>query len=142
MRKIKVYEAGKMSGLTLEEMNGWREKAKKLFNLKTDNAVHCINPVEFYNFEMDSESYTEKEVKEFDLTMVKHSDIVLANLDYPNSIGTAIELHMAHDVWGIPVIAFGTKVNHPWIELSVTKKCKDLTEAVNYIIEFYLPNMV
>ena len=141
MAKCKIYLGGKMSGLTFEEMNTWREQAKRLFNLKTDNQVHCINPVEYYNFEMDKSLYTEREVKEFDLHCVKNSDIILANLDYPNSIGTAIELHMAHDVWNIPVVAFGTTTNHPWIELSVTKKCKDLMEAVNYIIEFYLPNI-
>jgi hypothetical protein len=65
--------------------------------------------------------------------------VVLVNLDFPDSIGTAIELHMAQE-WKIPVIGFGTAKNHPWIELSLTKKCTTMQEAVEHIINFYLLN--
>ena len=138
MSKVYCYLAGKMSGLTLEEMNSWRLKAKwYLENL----GINVFNPVDFYNFEIDSSTYTEQEVKDFDLMLVKKSNFILANLDYPNSIGTAIELHEAHDNWKIPVIGFGTKKNHPWIECSLTKKVDTLMDAIDYIKEFYVPVM-
>jgi len=127
-----------MSGLTLEQMNKWRLDASLLLGM---DFYITINPVNFYNFELDRSTYTDREVKEFDLTAIKNSDLVLVNFEYPDSIGTAIELHMTHDVWGIPVIAFGGDINkvHPWMVVSVTKYLKTLDEAVAYINEFYLP---
>ena len=88
---------------------------------------------------MDKDTYTEHEVKFFDLYLVKHSDLVLVNLEHPDSIGTAIEIHEAHDNWKIPVVGYSTLAIeiHPWMELSLTKKCKDMLDAINYIIEFY-----
>ena len=137
--KFKIYLAGKMGGLSFEQMNSWRVKATELFNQYSDD-IHIINPVNYYNFEIDPNSYTEKEVKEFDLYQVKNSNIILVNLDFPDSIGTAIELECASRFWSIPVIGFGTAKVHPWIELSLTKRCTTMEEAVEYIIYFYLPN--
>ena len=138
MSKIKCYLAGKMSGLTYEQMNNWRRKIEVML---LDYDFQCINPVDFYNFEMDRSSYTDKEVKEFDLLAVKKSELVIINLEYPDTIGTAIELHMAQE-WGIPVIAFGrTKERpvHPWMDLCITKECVTMEEVVDYIVGFYKP---
>lgn len=140
MAKFKIYLAGKMCDLTYEEMNNWRLKAVNLLNQYSDN-IHIINPVDYYNFQLDPKTYTDKEVKFFDLYMVKTSNLILVNLDFPDSIGTAIECHEAHDNWKIPVIGFGKNKNvHPWIKESLTKRCKTMEEAVEYIINFYLPN--
>jgi len=139
LKKFKCYVAGKMSGLSHEEMNGWRVEAHRLFQEKSYIPIHIINPVNFYNFNMNPDSYAEKEVKDFDLKAVKASDVVLVNLDFPDSIGTAMEVCMAHDVWDIPVIGFGKGLSHPWMELCVTKRCVSLEEAVSYIIDFYIP---
>lgn len=141
MKKFKVYLCGKMSGLTFEAMNNWRVEATKLLNEEIFVPIHTINPVDFYNFEMNPNSYTENEIKKFDLHMVKASDLILVNLDFPDSIGTAMELCMAHDVWDKPVIGFGENKSHPWMELCVSKRCDSLKEAVRYIANFYLPNM-
>jgi nucleoside 2-deoxyribosyltransferase len=144
MSKLKCYLAGRMSGLTFEQMNSWREKTTKLLKEKSDNTIHTENPCHYYSFELEPSTYTEKEVKEFDLFLVKNCDIVLVNLNFADSIGTAIETHMAHDVWDIPVIAVKSKnnISHPWIDLSVTKFCETIEEAVDHIVEFYLPNIV
>jgi len=135
MRKPKVYLAGAMSGLTLEEMNQWRLMA----NSSLKDNFETINPCDYYNLMFDTDTYSELEVKKFDLWAVKHSDIILVNLDCPNSIGTAIELQMAFDVWHKPVIAYGgnNAFVHPWILLSITKRCNKLKEAVTYINEYY-----
>ena len=140
MSKPKIYLAGKMSGLTYEQMNDWRRKVKTYLE---GYDVHCFNPVDYYNFEMDKSTYTEKEVKQFDLFLVKMSSLIIVNLEYPDTIGTAIELQKAQD-WGIPIIAFGRTEErpvHPWMDLCITKECKTMADAVTYIKDFYLPNI-
>ena len=139
MSKPNIYLFGKMSGLSLEEMNGWRLQAKDILK---DN-FNVINPCDYYNFEIDADTYTDHEVKAFDLYMCKNSKILLGNLEHPDTIGSAIEMHMSHDEWGIPVVAYGGEYKkvHPWMRLSITKWCKTLEEAVQYINEFYLPNL-
>ncbi len=137
MSKLKVYAGGKMSGLKFTEMYNWRLELKE----KLGEHFHVINPVDYYNFELDPTTYTDGEVKDFDLCAVKLSDIFVANLTYPDSIGTAMEMIMAHDVWKIPVIAFGGELKqvHPWMRCCITKYCASLDDAVSYIKDFYLP---
>ena len=139
MSKPRCYLSAKMSGLDPEVANAWRLKATEFL----EENFNVFNPCIYYNFSMSPLSYTEEEVKQFDLWNLKHSDIVLVNLDYPDSIGTAIELHMAHDEWEIPVIGYGGKDLwiHPWMKLCITKRCDMLEDAVNYINGYYLPNL-
>ena len=137
MRKFKIYECGKMAGLKLAEMNEWRLTASQLL-YETGYPITIVNPVNFYNFTLDPTTYTEREVMDFDLYQVRDSDLILVNLDFPNSIGTAIEMFYAHDILKIPVVSFGTMQNHPWIQCCVNKHCETLEEAVEYIKDFYL----
>jgi len=144
MKKFKIYLAGKMSGLSFEEYNTWRVNAKRLLKIASDNQIHMISPSDYYNFEMNPNTYTESEIKKFDLHMVKTSDLILVNLNEPNSIGTAIEMYYAHDILDKPVIGYGiNEVNlcHPWMKLCLTKECMILEEAVRYIVDYYLPNI-
>ncbi len=144
MNKFKVWLCGKMSGLSFEEMNTWRVNAKRLLRIASEDRIRAINPVDFYNFELNPDTYTEKEVKEFDLHLVKASDLILVNLNHPDSIGTAIELYLAHDILDKPVIGFGLNEDnpcHPWMELCLTKKCETLEESVDYIVNYYLGNI-
>lgn len=138
MSKPQIYLASKMSGLSFEIMNKSRLEATKLL----EDYFIVQNPVNYFNFEIDKSHYTDSEVKRFDLALVKSSQIVLLDLEYPDSIGTAIEVHMAHDVWDIPVIAYGGDFEtvHPWIKLSVTHWFETLEEAVEHILRFYLPS--
>lgn len=142
MSKIKIYLAGKMSGLSFEQMNAWRDTATKMFNHYSDRII-TENPCKYYNFQLDPKNYTEHEIKYFDLWLVKNCDIVLVNLENPDTIGTAIELHEAHDNWNKPVIGFGISKTpcHPWMELSLTKKCETMEDAIDHILTFYVPNI-
>ena len=139
--KFTIYLAGKMSGLSFEEYNSWRVNTKRLLRIASDDKIHTISPSDYYNFEMNPNTYTESEVKKFDLQMVKRSDLTIVNLDFSDSIGTAMEICMAHDVWDKPVIGFGKNKSHPWMELCITKRCETLEEAVRYIVDYYLPNI-
>jgi len=139
MSKFKCYLAGKMGGLTFEQMNTWRASATNLLKDESDNRIRTINPCDFYNFNQRLDTYTEKEIKCFDLYQVEQSDLILVNLNFSASIGTAMEICMAHDVWRKPVIGFGDQ-SHPWMELCITKRCVTLEESVDYILDYFLPN--
>lgn len=53
-KTLKIYLAGKMSGLSFDEMNNWRKDTKdKLLIISqiADYQLQIINPVDYYNFE-------------------------------------------------------------------------------------------
>lgn len=145
MKELKVYEAGKMSGLTFSEMNEWRVELKnKLITAAEDlnYKILVINPVDFYNFE-SAVHQSEEEVEDFDLAHVISSDIIIVNLDGLNtSDGTKIELHDGNYHNKIPVIAFGDKKLyeelHPWIKRDITRVEPNIDSVVTYIKEFYM----
>jgi hypothetical protein len=143
-KTIKIFLSGKMSGLTIPEANKWRLEAIRLFKEISINSgilIKTINPIDFYNYEMDKNSYTEKEIKKFDLHMVRNSDIILVDLNHPGSIGTAIEVETA-EVNNKIIIGFGKEEgNYPWTLLSIDKICDTLEDAVNYINYYYLINL-
>lgn len=144
-RCLKIYLAGKMSGLTYEEMNNWRTEIKEnLLNVAGDIGYDLlvINPVDFYNFQ-EQKHQSEEEVKEYDLGHVVSSDIVVVNLNgLTSSDGTKIELHDAKYHNKIPVIAFGEKRLyedlHPWHKSNITRVENDLNDVVEYIKDFYM----
>ena len=142
---MKIYLAGKMSGLSFEEMNGWRDILKSMLTQYaelSDVNVRVINPVVYYNFE-ETRHQSEVEVEEFDLAHVTSSNIVIVNLNGLNdSIGTIIELHDAHYHHKIPVIAFGDRELydnlHPWVKNAITRVENSMADVCNYIRDFYL----
>lgn len=145
MRKLKIYLAGKMFGLTYDEMNGWRNDIRrKLLKSASENGyrVQVINPVDYYNFE-EQVHQSEEEVRDYDLAHVISSDVVIVNLDgLASSEGTKIELHDAKYHNKIPVIAFGSKELyeqlHPWIKCNITRVEENIEAVVEYINDFYM----
>lgn len=143
MKKPIIYLAGKMSSLSVEEMCRWRNEFRLKFKNRCrqediSNPFNIVSPSDFYSFE-EKKHKTEREVMDYDLFIVKHSALVVVNLDYPNSIGTAIELYEANKHCDIPVIGFGTTINHPWIEECINVQYDTMDEVIDYIFEFYLP---
>lgn len=144
-KTLKIYLAGKMGGLTFEQMNEWRTLFKNRLNVAADNAGYklvVINPVDFYNFE-EKRHQSEMEVQDFDLAHVITSDIIIVNLDGLNSSdGTKIELYEANYKHKIPVIAFGERMLyedlHPWVKNSITRAEDNPQDVVNYIRDFYM----
>ena len=142
--KLTIYLAGKMSGLSKEEYTKWR-------NIISDELIgtahligakiQVINPAEYFDFE-NMDIHLEKEVMQFDLNMVRQSDIVIVNVGgISESIGTAIELYEANRL-NIPVIAYteGDVNNniHPWIENCLSTVQMNRSELITYIIDFYM----
>lgn len=144
-KQLKIYLAGKMSGLTFAEMNDWRRNIKDKLLEATEDVVFnitVVNPVDFYNFE-DEVYQSEEEVRDYDLAHVISSDIIIVNLDgLSTSDGTKIEIHDAKYHNKIPVIAFGDKELydnlHPWHKCNITRVENNIEDVVEYIKDFYM----
>jgi nucleoside 2-deoxyribosyltransferase len=97
-----------------------------------------FNPVQYYNFE-EVRYKTQREVMNFDLNGLRHSDLVIVNFNDPSSLGTCAELAIAYDM-KIPIIGINkdNKELHPWLECFCDRICITLKEAVEYIVDFYL----
>ena len=139
MKELKIYLAGKMSGLTFFEMNRWRVVMKEQLTIAASDIcnVRIINPTDYYNFE-NIRHKSEEEVMDYDLDHVKSSDILIINLDkVQTSPGTIVEIHTAWEL-GIPVLAFGNNdALHPWIKRMIRRTDDTLEELVDYIKDFY-----
>lgn len=139
MREFTIYLAGAMSGITFEEANIWRRSfTKSMKYIYSDIKVNCINPNDYYNFKeiiYDSE----REVMEFDLYKVRHSDLIVVNFEHPVSLGTMAELTIAYE-HKIPVI--GLNINHeklhPWQVEMCNKIFDNENELTHYICDYYL----
>lgn len=144
-KHLKIYLAGKMSGLSFEDMNSWRVEMKNLLLYPMgykDYKLTIINPIDYFNFE-EKRYQSDAEVEDYDLAHVISSDIIIVNLDGLNtSIGTGIELHDANYHHKIPVIAFGKKEDynnlHPWIKRKITRVEETMDDVVSYVNDFYM----
>ena len=136
-----IYLAGGMGDLTFEESNEWRRclKEKILSHTKDINSrVVVKNPNEYFNFIFKFHE-TESEVKNFDLNLVRKSDLVIVNFNDPHSIGTSQELAVANE-YRIPVIGLNVdRYNiHPWLKLSCERIFDDMDKLLEYVKNYYL----
>ena len=153
--KLTIYLAGRIGGLTKTEYDTWREVLRKKLEIAAEccnSIIQVINPADYFDFD-NIEGHTDKEIMQFDLNMVRQSDIVIANINGINeSIGTAIEVYEANRL-NIPVIAYANvpeilehKRNnvifdkiHPWIkECLATNLMLHADDVVQYVKDFYM----
>ena len=141
MESCRIYLAGGMSNLTLEEQTKWRMRFKdaiKYNGYDYEKKPIFFDPTQNYSlFEQDHKS--EREVFEYDLYNLRRSDLVVVNFNAPKSIGTAMELAIAKEN-KIPVIGLSRKNTelHPWILECCTRVCNDFREFVEHVVRFYL----
>lgn len=97
-----LYLSGGMSGLTVEESNGWRVKVKQnLFAFILNGTLKIFNPMDSY---IHNEYHmNEKEAMQYDLNILRKSSYVLVYFNDINSLGTAMEIAIAHEL-KIPII--------------------------------------
>lgn len=141
MENVRVYLSGGMGSLSFEEQSKWRKQiidAVKFGDYHYEKKPIFFNPVDFYNF-TEVRYKSEREVMEFDLNALRHSDLVIVNFNDPKSIGTAMELMLAKEL-RIPVIGFGvnSQTIHPWLLESCNRVCDNMREVVSHIVDFYL----
>lgn len=129
-----VYLTGGMTGLSFEESNAWRNEVKNWIG----ESCKLINPNTYYNFEHEFHD-TEKEVRNFDLSMVRKSDLIIVNFNSPQSIGTAQELAVAYE-YRIPVIGLNSenKELHPWLIECCDKMFSEMSDLLDYVQYYYL----
>ena len=135
-----VYLAGKMTGLTIQEMTKWRIAATALLS----DDFHTYNPAATPL----SNRLTDREIVDSNKFQIRNSDVVLVELDHEDvSIGTIGEIVFAREN-GKPVIAWGSAkkvIEHPWVKEHITIHFPGLIEAVDYIKRNYCkrrPNKV
>ena len=135
-----LYLSGGMSGLTVEESNGWRIKVKQdLFAFMLNGTLKVFNPMDSYIH------MNEKEAMQYDLNILRKSSYVLVYFNDANSLGTAMEIAIAHEL-KIPIIAVFDKKEdcnaldtlHPWVYNMCDVVLQSLDDAVNYIKKNYL----
>lgn len=144
-RRLKIYLAGKMSGLSLKMMNDWRQEVENkilIQSMLTNYTTMVLNPVKLYNFE-EVKHQSEREILDYDISHVITSDIIIVNLEgLSTSDGSKIELYEANYNRKIPVIAFGDKELyddlHPWLKECITRVEKNIEDVVDYIRDFYM----
>lgn len=140
MEIYKIYLAGGMSNLSMEEQNTWRNKVRDdLEEYECMYWVKCINPVDYYNT-FDSTTYdSDLEVMNFDLHKVKTSDLIILNFNNMKSLGTMAELAIAWDR-GIPIVGLNESRQqlHPWQYCMCHKIFNNMDDMLDYIKNYYL----
>lgn len=144
MKQLFVYLAGGMGKFGKEEFaksNTWRALAKQfLENNECDVEVHVTNPNDYFSFADDIPLYSsQREVMEFDLNRVRHSDLVIVNFNDLASLGTMAEIAIAYDR-KIPIIGLDidSQELHPWQIEMCNRIFDNINELFEYIRNFYL----
>lgn len=140
METVKIYLSGAMGSLSYEEQSKWRQQVMDAikFNYDYEKKPLFFNPVNYYNFE-EVRYKTQREVMNFDLNGLRHSDLVIVNFNDPSSLGTCAELAIAYDM-KIPIVGINKDKNelHPWLECFCDRMCESIKEAVEYVVDFHL----
>ena len=134
-----------MCGITYENAMSWRRMIEELIKESTDKPIRFIHPPLYYNYEQRNHK-TEKEVKDWEINAIRHSDIIIVNLDNINeSVGSHYELATADAVSAytgnkIFIIGIGglTEIIHPWILDSIHRREDDFKSAAEYITNYLL----
>jgi nucleoside 2-deoxyribosyltransferase len=156
--KVKIYLAG-CEGYYINNFPDykyyldWRQEADFWLNNNSNDNVTIINPCDYYDYKANYHK-SEAEVRRFLLNKVRHSDIVLVNLDHiKDSAGTMNEIFVANEL-NIPVIGFyefsnkdtflcdNRYLEEPWI-MDACHRIEDsestaLLDAMIYIRDYYL----
>ena len=141
MDKVKFYMAGGMAGLSVEEQVEWRNDIENRIIESPNGSLegtYFFQPPYYYQPDGDYHR-SEREGRDFDLNRLRHSDVVIVNFNVLKSIGTAMELAVAHEN-RIPVIGLNENKNelHPWLYECCTRICETREELVEHIVNFYL----
>lgn len=140
METIKIYLSGGMGNLSFEEQSKWRKNIQDAikFNYDCEKKPIFFNPVDYFNFE-EVRYQNQREVIEFDLNGLRHSDLVIVNFNDPASLGTCAELAVAYEM-KIPIVGINKdgKELHPWLIEFTSRMCSSLKEAAEYVVDFYL----
>jgi hypothetical protein len=140
-RDVNIFLSGGISNLTPEESSKWRSQIKDEIlygDYDYEYKPVFFNPTIYYDDNRPQKS--ELEVFEYNTNALRKSDLVIVNFNDPNSIGTAMELAIAHE-HRIPVVCIVDEYGdwiHSWLKCCCTRVCNDIREVVKYVVAFYL----
>lgn len=145
MGVFNIYIAGAMGGIPYTTYKPRRNDIKNgLTDFYNNNSnsypyiLYVTDPSDYYNYNNQVHK-TEKEVMNFELNKVRHSDLIVVDFYESYSLGTMTELTIAHE-HRIPIIGINDQDNilHPW-QIEMCERIFDsIDDAVMYIGEFYL----
>jgi nucleoside 2-deoxyribosyltransferase len=144
MESYKVYLCGGMGKFGAEnfkEGNMWRVYCSNtLTSCECDLDVKIINPNRYFNFIDKPPRYkSNREVMEFDLNKVRHSDLIIVNFNDVYSLGSMSEMAIAYER-RIPIIGLNetNQELHSWQEEMCVRIFDDIDEMLDYVEDFYL----
>lgn len=133
-----VYLAGGISGLSIEEQNGWRIEFEDLIE-KADmwDKVIVFNPVSHIE-DLHPNRMDDKQAMDYDLYNLRKADLIIMNFNNPYSIGTACELGIAYEK-RIPVLGLNLERQdiHPWQGMIPHKIFTDMNSMFEYFIKHF-----
>ena len=135
-----LYLSGAMSRLTIREANEWRIKVKQdLSAFILNGTLKVFNPMESYI--NNEHRMNEREAMQYDLNMLRKSSYVLVYFNDTDSLGTAMEIAIAHEL-KIPIIGVfdweAFDILHPWVYNMCDVILDSLDDAIRYIGLNYL----
>ena len=136
---------GKFGKDEFDKGNAWRvhcEKELRDFakNWRTNCTVKVHNPNDYYNFLQNPPLYdNQREVMEFDLNLVRHSDLIIINFNDVYSLGSMAELAIAYER-RIPVIGLDVDNQelHSWQIGMCNRIFNNIGDLIDYVEDFYL----
>lgn len=143
-----IYLAGKMTGLSDEEMYTWRKDLQDRVEEVTEFAWNVFNPAENFNPNSTYCNYKygddlDRIAMNIDLDKLRHSRLVICDMEHQDSLGTAAELGIAHEL-NIPIIGVCPKEKlntlHPWWLLMSTVIVDDYEDAFLFFIDNFVNN--
>ena len=144
LKEFTIYLAGGMGKFGKDEFNKaneWRNYCKSILeNFEGNYEVKVINPNDYFNFVDEPPAYrTQREIMEFDLNKVRHSDLIIVNFNDMYSLGTMAELAIAYER-RIPVVGLNENNDelHPWQIEFCNRIFNDIDEMLDYVEDFYL----
>jgi hypothetical protein len=138
--RLRVFLSGPIDGVLRDEASAWRQRASRhLWEAGFDvyDPTRVMQGPEVYRA-------SPKEVFTNDSWNLSRSDIVLVNLDLPETIRsqdgpffTIGEMFLAHRA-GLPIVTFGHCFRgRQGYEAIVTRACDSLEDALQYIVDTY-----
>lgn len=119
---LTIFLSGGMTGLSREQMTGWRDGIKDCVQY-CDKDIKVISPTDSF---MNESTWRDedKEAFVYDTSWVKKSDVIIAEMSAPNSIGTAQEIMLAYE-YKKPIVMIANKDQwygkvHPWLKQEST----------------------
>jgi nucleoside 2-deoxyribosyltransferase len=154
--KKRIYLAGPMGGLTLEEATTWRNYVSSQLYLKSDGRIECYSPLRGGCIAFDDDAKlasadinptpftTNRAIMTRDYIDCVKADLVFAYfLDAPKiSIGTVMEMGFAY-AHRIPVVAVINNdcvhSGHPMMEETFTYRVSSLDDGIDAAFHFLIP---